>query len=537
MQDPKQLLLMHVEKVVLGVMALLLILVLGVYKPWDVQVPQEAKAYNLLKTGMEEMRSQDPRSDLKQALVVRPYSQEIKDLYDSPWQNDSPPVVLPQRQLIFGRAKKGTIVSPKAPDAPPVVAAQKVIARAERGQAVIVFQIDDELERRALAGTAQPDYQGGLEYDHIEIYRVDRSGHTKPVLITPENWRPSNLPARYGGVPGLDLGPRSLFGEPVYVYAQMAGPDQRREEEMRKRMEEEMRKRMDEEMKKRMEMDKKDAEERARHDEEMRKGGGQGPTPGPGPAPNPTPVPPTWTKPVKTTVKPGEVPPGWYYFVDERIDPDVKYEYNVVIVCRNPVYSKYRESAEKVAELVKSDAATTPPTNDVQVSSYKKWYFQGGSNANQMEVGVFKVRCFVGGRGAFSPEEIKQIVLELSTGAKAAPAKKSTEPEGEWVEQSFNVRPGEEIGGRVSILVAGEKEKREVDFATGCVVVAIQNDVQVSEDRRTVTVPGTLTKEERVTRLVIPKLRLDYMDKKGALRTKWVEPVPPLSKTKEDKEK
>ncbi len=550
MQDPKQFLLMHVEKFVLVVMGLLLVAVLFLYAPWDIEVKQKSQIRDRLQDGLREMND----TKFPPIFVVEQYTEKINELYQTPWLTQRAPALLQPNWPIFWNLPRKGVWKERAPEAPAVVGVKAVYAKADRGQAVIVFQIDDMAERRLLGDTAIQDYQNGLEFERIEIYRVDRGANEKPVRITPDNWKPEGLPARYGAPLGSsEVGAAGdVFDVPVYIYAQARPPmppgpygggmtpeERQRLEDQRRRMEEEMRRRIEE--------DRRREEERRRGKIDTTK-----PTPTPSPTPRrpttttptPTPVPrPGPVRPVRTTPETAtKAPGGWYYFVDQNVDPDGRYEYNVVIVCRNPVYQQYKDTREGVREFVSSEPVSTPPSAVIRVESYKRWYFQGGTHSDQVELGTFKVRNFVGGRRDFTPEEIAAIVAELSGTAdtsktsKSRTAVKTTEPEGLWVEAGFTVRPGEEIGGKTMVNVGGEK--REVDFSTGCYVVSVRNDVQVTEDARPMSVAGpdgTLKTETRINRMVIPKLRLAYMDKKGALRTKWQEVPPALPRGKDEK--
>ncbi len=544
--DPRQLLLMHVEKIVLVVMGALLIVVLWFYQPWSVEVRENQKIKDLLTQGLD-LRA---KKDSPWTPEVPPALDCISGpngLYPRPWQNDPAPSLLPPNWPIFWNLPKNRVWKAQAPAPPTVVPVTAVYAKADRGQAVIVFQLDDMAQRRALETTGVTDYQNGLEVERVEVWRIDRNTRQK-TRITPDGWLPADLPPRYGGpAPTSKAAPADLFGIPVYTYAQGMQPDPRAEDEMRRRMQEEMRKRMEEEMRRRRDEEKKMEERRRKEDEDRLKreleGSGPRPTPPPRtprtttprtPAPR-TPAPRTPT-PTPTPGATGGTPGGWYYFVDQSIDPDGRYEYNVVVVCKNPVYPQYKDSPqERVPEFVQSEAVSTPPATEVKVESYKRWYLQGGTRSAQIEKGIFKVRSFIGGRREFSAEEIAGIVAELSgadTKTRKPAPKTVAEPEGTWVEAMFNVLPGEEIGGKASVTVGADR--REVDFSTGCFVVSIENDLQVVEDHRTTPVSGkdgVVKNEERINRMVIPKLRVAYMDRKGVLRTKWQEVAPPLTKT------
>jgi hypothetical protein len=527
MRDPKQLLLMHVEKVVLAVMLVLLVLVLVAYEPWSITVEQKGTILSKL----EDVQKKAKSTDWPDVLTPRAFDAEIETLQKKWWGEADEPHSLAPGKLIFWNLSEKGVYFDRPPDPPPVAPVAAVYAKADRGQVIVVFQIKDADQQKALLGSGVGDYQGGCEFERIEIYRTDRNApHAKPVLITPEGWLPAGLPGRYGAPAGDELGPRGYFGVPVYIYAQPRPPAAPADEGRRMREEMERRDREDKE--------KKAEEDRRRREEEIRTTGKDTPevTTPPARQPQPVPVrtaPPTYVKqPKPGTVGTAEPKQGWYYFVDQGVDPDGRYAYNVVIVVRNPVFIKYKGTDDKVAEFAKSPAVNTPENLEVKVESYKKWFFQGVMSSGQVEMGTFRVRSYIGGRRQFTAEEIDGIVGELSGVTTKAPAPKTkvAEPAGEWIEQSFTVYPGEEIGGKRMVMVAGARE--EVDFSTGCFLVSVGQDSQVIETRQTVTVPGAggMVKEERVSRMVIPKLRCAYMDRRGNLQSRWREDVPPLPK-------
>ncbi|HUW55563.1 MAG TPA: hypothetical protein VMZ92_02935 [Planctomycetota bacterium] len=534
-RDPKQFLLMHVEKVVLVVMLILLLLVIYVYKPWSIEIPETNEIRRQLEDG--------------QMLVDRPvwklpevpdYVAKTSGIIRVPWTGDTtPPTVLPYSKPVFvDLMRKGTIWREQAPDAPPILPPAAVYAKADKGQVVVVFQIDDQSQRRKLEGTAVQEYQEGLEYDHIEIWRIDKTTGER-IQITPADWRPKELPARYGapatvyGTP--TFAPRSMFGEPVYLFAQNRPPDPRKmEEDLRRQMEEDMRRRMEEEKQRQDEL-------RRRLEEDRRRRMGETPTETPTRR-TPTRRTPTVTTPQPPMRRPTRItrtpvlvvaPTGWYYFIDQKVDPDAQYEYAIIISCKNPVFGspRYTGAAEKVVPVVRSAPATV--LADKKIASFKRWYFQGGTVSEQLEMGTFKVRVFVGGRREITMDEINVIVAELSGTAGTKKSATPPEPEGIWVEHNFTVRPGEVIGKMVNKPVGDDK--RDIEFGTGCTLVSIMNDVKVVEEPYTVTRPGPDGKFQTVQllrRVVFPqKLRIAYVDRKGKLMTRWQEVAPSLSAT------
>jgi hypothetical protein len=311
-----------------------------------------------------------------------------------------------------------------------------------------------------------------------------------------------------------------MFGEPVYIFAQ-AGRPGAAEMEVQRRLDEQRKRLMEEEIRRQRELQQRlEAERRAKLG------------PGVPAAVKPPPV----VKAVGPAVPVAQS--GWYYFVDPNVDPDARYDYSVIIVCKNPIFgAKKQYETGNVPKTVSSRPVSTATSlAPVVVEEFKKWWFQGGTP--ELETGTFKVRCLVGGRRDITDEDIRGIVAECSATAGGTtvgpkPVKKSG-PEEVWTEQNFPVRPGEEIGGKATVTVNGEK--REVDFATGCTLVSVWTDVQVTEDPRKVTVmvPGKETPEsvERIYRVVHPgKLRIAYVDRKGKMKTRWQEVAPPMLKT------
>lgn len=540
--DPRQFLLLHVEKIVFAVMVVLLVLVIAVYQPWSIEVPEKAVIKKLLDDGRVSMA--EPKWD--RLPEVPDYVQTINEKIDRPWPRGAGPQLLDPKKLVFFNIPRGRWV-PRAPEPPPVVRAAAVYAKADKGQAVIVFRLNDLAQQQALDRTMIQEYLDGLEWDHIEIRRIDK-GTGEKTLITPKDWLPTGLPSYYG-VGSREVGAGAMrersFGEPVYLFAQRAPSDPGQEDEWRQ-MEEERRRRALERRQLEMELRRR-AEQELKRREAGGARGSREPTVRPRTPPTRiTPRPTIRTRPIRTIpVRPRTTPTtvttpsGWYYFIDRKVAPDTKYEYQVIIYCKNPIFGAEKSyDTKEVKEIVQSELVSTSASNVVEVESYKKWYFKGGSISDRLVLGTFNVRSFVGGRKEITADEINQIVKDLSTPIDERTRigrKKPVRivPEGVWVEQNFTVHPGEEIGRKTFIDVGGEK--REVDFGTGCIIVSIENDVQVVEEQRTVIVPGEDGKVERVKRVrrvVYPrKLRVAYVDRKGNLKTRWEQVTPPLDST------
>jgi hypothetical protein len=274
-------------------------------------------------------------------------------------------------------------------------------------------------------------------------------------------------------------------------------------------------------------------------DEELKKRKGETPTktkvaPKTTKTKSTTPVSPTETR----TVTPTAGVTDWFYFIDSSstLEPDVEYQYKVIIYCKNPIDPKKYPNS-KVQRIVENDKDSTEASNPVKIEAFRQWYFTGG--APNPETGTFRVRVYVGGKREISQEEVDQILAELEgTGAEKPikkkdtttakkGAEKKTEESGVWLEENFTARPGEEIGGKKPRVINGEK--REIDFSTGCQLVSIEYGIQVVEDRRTLKVAGKTEPVERIQRLVnAQKLRVHYIDHLGNLKSRWQEAVPTM---------
>ncbi|KPL02489.1 MAG: hypothetical protein AMK75_02740 [Planctomycetes bacterium SM23_65] len=539
-RDPKQFLLLHVEKVVLLVMILLVVLVIYVYQPWSIEVPERNDILNQLKEGQTRTGGSHwpPAGKDKDQFEVPDYVGRVNTVYRVPWPEGRAPTVRPAQDggKFVDMPKKWRIIRDTPPTEPPVLAPTAVYAQADKGQVVVLFYIDDRSQQRKIEATGVQEYQDGLEYDHIEIWRIDKSTGEK-VLITPPKWRPKDLPLKYGApitsTGTLGLRSRSVFAEPVYFFAQERPPDAGKlEDEYRRRMEEEMRRRMADEKRREEELRRRLEDERRRREEANRRG--TTPPAGKPPAriPRRTPLRTPGTTPRRRFPEVTTTPAGWHYFLDQKVDPDARYEYIIRIVCKNPVYGS-PQYEQKVAELVES-----PPAGyllDKPIAPFKRWYFTGGSTLEGHETGTFRVRVFVGGQREITDREISLMVAELKGDdkSKKKTTAEVTESEGTWVEHNFRIYPGEVIGRAEGKEINGEK--REVDFGTGCTLVSVRSDVKVDEEPRTSTVrdkDGNIKTIVHLRRVVYPqKLRVAYVDRKGNLRTRWEETPPAMAKT------
>ncbi|HUU43556.1 MAG TPA: hypothetical protein VMX57_07245, partial [Planctomycetota bacterium] len=269
-RDPKQWLLLHGEKVVFAVMVLLLVLVVSVYRPWSIEVPAKEDIRTLTEKAEILMKEGDPNRKLP-PLVPPDYRIRVEQFWREPWKDYRAPdrrplstaaIWSPFSTILPGDDKRPTPL-------PPVLTARRVVVRAERGESLIMFDLDDFEENRQLQQLGVPEYQGGLEFDHIEVLRINRAtGETAPV--TPPNWLPEGLPARYGAPPrNLGVGTQLHFAEPVYLFAQRApGPD---EDRLRREMEDLRRQRDEIDRRGREEADRQEQERRRRAEEDRKR--------------------------------------------------------------------------------------------------------------------------------------------------------------------------------------------------------------------------------------------------------------------------
>jgi len=550
MRDPKQWLLLHVEKVVLGVMLLLLALVVSVYRPWSIEVPEKEEIRTLTEDAVRLMKDGDP--DRQRPKLIPPdYKTRVWQIWREPCKDYR----RPERRGVSTAAiwsPFNTILDPdrgpKTYPVPPMLKAKRVLVKAGRGEALILFELDDLLQQKQLQQLGVDEYMRGLPFVRIEILRVNRAtGEATP--ITPPKWLPEGLPRRYGA-PLDEFDARLRFAEPIYIFAQRrpAGPD---EDRLRREMEDLRRRREEMERRRRAEAEERLREEKMRRELEEREARRRREMDGRSPrTPRRT---TTTTKPTVRTPRrrprrtpakrirprvidtgPVKAPESVYWFVDKNVKSGTDYEYRVVIYCKNPLFGTRKADAD-TPRVVKSAAATTAGQG-ISFPSITKWYFQGGSVTRDLQMGTFKVRRFVGGHTGFTNAEISDAIADfMRPEDEAAPVRRKQGDDetagGLWVEQSFQVRPGEEIGKSATVSVEGEP--RKVDFATGCHLVSIRDEVHVIESVRKRMVPGRdapMTVED-VRRFVnAAKLRCAYTDPRGGLQVRWQESPPAMDK-------
>ena len=545
-RDPKQWLLLHVEKVVLAVMLLLLVLVLAVYHPWNIQVEKKDQIRIMVEDGEDRIS----KGKWKKELPAPTYGQKVTDLLNVPWPDHAwedmgaaSPKLLGREVCKIVTPRDVKIDGPIRVLVPKVLPPRRVFAKAERGEVLIVFEMEEEAQRKENEG-ADEVYFEGLPFDHIEIERINkRTAATK--VITPTDWLPAGLPARYGA-PRTGANAPVRFAEPVYLFAQprRGGEDTRRRDEERRRLEEAMARERDQERErrrrereledrrrrdaaKRMADDTRDLKDRVIRDRTGR------PT-RPARRVNRTTKTPRKTPRVtpRRKIDPADVAPGGvYYFVDRDVDAGSEYEYRIVVYCKNPAINEPGKVTATTPKILASRPVSTGRRGKIVTQKVTKWYFQGGSVGSNVQLGTFRVRCFVGGRKGLTPEEIKEIIDEFlnprGEDVKVAGRGKD-EVAGLWVEQDFQVKPGEEIGKKVRKNVDGQM--RDIDFSTECCLVSVRNDVQVLEAKRKVSVPGPdgrPTTVEEIRRIVnASKLRCSYTDVNGELQMRWQKPAP-----------
>lgn len=577
--DPKQLALRHIEKVVLVVAIGWLAWVVLSAPPWQRGIPERSAIQTHVAELQEKMQmtyTPDPAEVIPDKVALPPgvgavpdFAAQVQAKIDRPV---APDLAGPVRDdlVVFVNTKAGPRQHLKQVPAPSkVLAAAQVMAATDKGSAVVIFSLNQDSERRALEEPNVPEFLGGLTFTEVQIIRRDLTTKEERV-VTPDNWMPKNLPALYGPPPGWTFTParplRTRGGRPqawlddgkVVFYSQRTGQPGADEETRRRQAMQQMDRQMQEDMRRRREQAAAEAARRKAALEAARlRAEGQENQPQPPTPPRPpivSPVPPRPSPYTPQPPRPGYQPPvgptspgvgptvnEYYYFVDESVDADGQYEYLVILTVKNALYNSpnYVDTDKLPQEL---SSPKSQPSNVVRIESFKKWYFTGGAASN--EQAICKVRVFVGAETKLDDAAILRMVDELKTKSQtaAAPGDSSAAAttggtwaaapsrEGEWVEASFPVRLGEEIGEKREVTVAGEK--RTVDFSTGMQVVSLTEESQVVEEEHTNLVAGPGGKVNRVkvvVRKVYPKMKLTIMDRNGKVSGRWVEQAPHMS--------
>jgi len=490
--DPKQLLLKHVEKVVLLLALVVLLWAVYSYPPWSGVIEEEQKIADDLKAirGHQELVWKPEAKDSGDRVPpgvekVPDYLEKIKESVREPWGQAEEVEPFPQKAFIFEDARMQW--QEEAPPAPTVLPPVEVLAKAEKSRVVVIFKIDHKMQRMLLQGTNVPLYAEGLPFEKIIVKRENVDTGQVEVRGEDGQWKPEGLPRLYGGassVPGggamLDRPDAWGEGANVVMFSQRKGGDdaQRLEEELRAQQE---------------------RDKRA--------------TPGPTPAPKPAPRrggAPAAVGPVVTSDE------QYLWYVD-TVETEGKYRYSVTIVVRNPVY---KSSAYKGTDVVPEFVSSTPKeSNVVEIAPFREWHFTGG--APNLEQGWAVVKVQTVQERKLDAAAILRMVADMKQGTGGV----NTDPAGEWVKDRFSVRPGEEIGSAKSVRL-GNGQSAEVDFSTGIQAVVIGEGFQVVEDQRVRLVMGADGTMERVTvviRNVVPKLSMVVMDRKGNVSRRWQE--------------
>ena len=547
--DPKQFLLLHVEKAVFFVMAGLLVLVIWIFPPWDISVDEKDKILghvsDLKKYRISDEETPDPKAD--------PFLQEITNRINTPWGprnmpfgddwvTDIPRPLPDNRRIFEDRVDGGG--DPIAPP-PHVVSPSAVYAVADKGQAVIVFVLDDAAQRRALGASEVLGYaENGLPFDHIEIYRVDEvTGEREEVTPKTKDWLPPGLPARYGAPIATEGGARlDGFGPAVYVWSQRrGGRASDAERELRERAASEREARDRENERNQRERDRM-MRERAAREAEARRRRRANERKDPRRKPDLRKRPPRIirrTGPkilVKRVAQEQTVPSlaehaklGRFYFVDKNVTPDRRFLYEVVIICQNPLFKKSKPLVEPLAY---SEACRSK--RELEVPSFTRWFFQSGTASGNIRYARCTVRRFVGGRKDINLEEIDRIIQKLVAGDEPTKTpKKGALPEnieGMWIEETFKVMPGEEIGGDKLVKLPGGKDPKLIEFGTKCFLVNLDEDFVVIEKPRwkTIKTKDGVKRIKVLSRHVSRKMRIQYLDPEGRLKTRVQQRIPAL---------
>ncbi len=534
--DPKQMLLKHIEKVVMLLACVVLTLTVWSYPPWHPDIDQAREINKHLEeigtrelveyTADPELAKQNKNLELPPGIDKVPnYVGMIDELVRKPWPDKKGITELDLMKAIFVDVNMKPIgpwqVAPFPPRMLPVPPGG-VLAKGAKGRVVVIFRIDQQAQRRVLEDTGVLEYTDkGLPFHSIIIKRRDvTTGETRTI----SKEFPEGFPKYYGPpedmpfVPARPLGGAALDGpahwrstDHVVIYAQRNPPpprdridpaeaDQRREEERRARFEEELRRRQ-EELRRRQE------EKTPRTGTETRRPKPRSGTKRPRPAPG---------------RKPGPGLGNRYFWFVDNVDTEGTYEYSVTLTVKNPVHGlKKFKDAKKRPGLLTSEATTS---NIVKIASFKEWYFSGGAPASEQAWCV--VRVLTSEERKLDGAAVENIVREIRAGGVGV-GKQLDEPAGEWATQRFEVRPGEEIGRR-KIVSLPSGERRMVDFSTGVQMVALSEDYDAVEvsGSRLVQKDGALVRQEVLRRSVVPKLKITVVDRKGKTYSRWRETPP-----------
>ena len=506
--NPKQLLLEHVEKVVLVLAVGVLIWAVWAYPPWvepnpladrigkDMSAITERKKVEY--TDDLDLAAKDPNKHVPPGVErVRDYVWMIEKSIQQPWSNPQEVTKYDPTWVIF-EDDIGTPWKKVVPQPPVVLGPTEVLAKAEKNRVIVIFKLDQAPQRRILAETRVREYERGLPFEQVIITRQNMSGNEPPEQLTNKGWLPTGIGRMYGA-PSDTGGGGSRLDEPM-PWGNTGNVVMFSQREV-------------------AQMDP----ERRRFEEELRR---QGETGG-RPAPTAPVAPVTPTVPPRRGGRPG--PTGadktvvmgadeqYFWFVDNDVETEGKYKYMVTLVVKNPAYkSPAYERADTVPEFITSTATSS---GEVAVVPFKEWHFSGGAQATEQAWCV--VRVLTTEERKLDNAAVLALVAQMKQGVAV------TETPGEWVKERFPVKPGEEVGGLKTVKLAGGQTV-EVDFSTGIQSVLVSEGFQVTEDERTRLQPGADGKLEQVKvvmRTVVPKLEITVMDRKGNVYRKWQETV------------
>jgi hypothetical protein len=202
---------------------------------------------------------------------------------------------------------------------------------------------------------------------------------------------------------------------------------------------------------------------------------------------------------------------GRFVYADGTVEPEGDYVYKVKLVAHNPRFDP--SSPGRMPPFIESDLAESALSLAQRALPSIRWFFVGGG-PDTASVRVYRWHVF-----SLAAEE-----LAGEEGAEGAAAAATVEQSG-WVGVTLFVRPGDPMGGveRRWFLVPGtsKQEQVEVDFSTGCTVVAVESAPRIM-DMPTITLTAAGAPGPRPA-IRAENLLLYYTDEEGTLRTRWQE--------------
>jgi len=213
-----------------------------------------------------------------------------------------------------------------------------------------------------------------------------------------------------------------------------------------------------------------------------------------------------------------------YMFVDKNVDPDESYSYKARFVAdlKDPDLPE----KERILESGLSDA-----TPYKKILDEIEFYIRGGTE-ELVVIPIRKWRTIEGRRAASEKERLKAEAadVKIRSDSSAEDAGDFDIPMygGEWVEATFQVKKGEKIGRVEEIYkkdAYGKMQSYKVDFFTGCTLVdakyAIHLEKKVTKENvfdNAGRIIGDVVVEKRLTS---EKLQIVYLDRKGNLKSMW----------------